>query len=71
MMELSDTSENPLGAVELISPMTFGVRAAALAGVALSPAAAAGRGDVFLDAAALTHTGHITCSITMTRPESE
>lgn len=69
--ELSATYENPLGAVELTSVVTFGVREAALAGVAVSPDAAAGRGDVFADTAGLTHTWHITCSSTMARPGSD
>jgi hypothetical protein len=56
-------SESPLGGVELTSVVTFGVREAALAGVAVSPAATAGRGGVlFADTSTLVWTMHPTCS---------
>jgi hypothetical protein len=60
--DLSATYDNPLGGIELTSVLTFGVREAALAGVAVSPGATAGQGGVFADTAALTWTAHITCS---------
>ena len=60
--ELSATHDHPIGSVELTSVLTFGVREAALAGVAVSPGVTAGQGGVFADTAALTWTAHITCS---------
>jgi hypothetical protein len=62
--ELTTAYDSPLGAVELTSSVTFGVREAVLAGVAVSPSAAAGQGGVFADVAGLVWTTHITCSIT-------
>jgi hypothetical protein len=64
--ELTAPYDSPLGAVELTSSATFGMREAVLAGVAVSPSAAAGRGGVFADASGLAAwPTHITCSITV------
>jgi hypothetical protein len=60
-----DPNDHPLGAVELTTTGTFGVRAAALAGVPLPPCVVAGR-PTFLDGpAGMTWTDHITCSYTV------
>jgi len=55
-------NEDPLGAVELASGVNFGVRAAALAGIAISTGAAAGRPSILDAAAGVSWTDHITCS---------
>jgi hypothetical protein len=64
--ELS-TFDNPLGDVALTAGMPFGMREAVLAGVVVSPGAAAREGGIFADSRLLTLTEHITCSsITLT-----
>jgi hypothetical protein len=57
-----DPGDHPLGAVELTTTGTFGVRAAALAGVPVSPGAVAGRPSFLDGAASWMWTDHISCS---------
>lgn len=57
-----DPSEHPLGAVELTTTATFGIRAAALAGMPVSQDAAAGRPSFLEGQASWLFTDHITCS---------
>jgi hypothetical protein len=56
---MSAINDNPLGGVELTSVGTFGVREAALAGVAVPPGAT---GGVFADTSTLAWIAHPTCS---------
>jgi hypothetical protein len=55
-------SEHPLGSVELTSTGTFGVRAAALAGYAVSAGSAAGRPSFLEAQASWSWPDHISCS---------
>ena len=58
----ANSVDDPLGAVELATAVKFGVRAAALAGIAVPVGAAAGRPSIFDAPAGMSFTWHITCS---------
>jgi hypothetical protein len=59
---IPEPSDHPLGAVELTTTGTFGVRAAALAGMPVSPGAAAGRPGFLEGQVSWIFTDHISCS---------